>query len=90
MAKHVDSKYPAAEEPDAKRRKVQTDAAPNGAPAGQASNESVLLKINEISVSVPQRKKYELCMTAGFLYAQAPGTTGPVPGMAYAWTDIGA
>lgn len=91
MAKHVETKLQAqaASEPDAKRRKTQTDGPANGASAGNASDEEVLLQIKEISVSVPQRKKFELCMTSGYLYAQAAGTTGPVPGMAYSWNDIG-
>ncbi|KAJ0328240.1 hypothetical protein COL922a_013268 [Colletotrichum nupharicola] len=55
---------------------------------GNAADEDVLLEIKEISVSVPQRKKYELCFTANYLYARAPGTTAPVEGIVYAWEDI--
>ncbi|KAJ5005176.1 Histone chaperone [Colletotrichum sp. SAR 10_99] len=55
---------------------------------GNAADEDVLLEIKEISVSVPQRKKYELCFTANYLYARAPGTTAPVEGIIYAWEDI--
>ncbi|KAJ0374726.1 hypothetical protein COL26b_007047 [Colletotrichum chrysophilum] len=55
---------------------------------GNAADEDVLLEIKEISVSVPQRKKYGLCFTANYLYARAPGTTAPVEGIIYAWEDI--
>ncbi len=58
----------------------------NGA---DAASEAVLLEIEDISVSIPQRKKYSLCFTKNYLYTKAPGTTGPVQGMIYAWKDIG-
>ncbi|KHN94370.1 uncharacterized protein MAM_07799 [Metarhizium album ARSEF 1941] len=81
-------------EPALKRRKVDpaTDAA-NGtqqaaASSGNASDEPVLLHVKEISVSVPQRKKLEICLSQNFVYARAPGTAAPVPGMTYAWKDI--
>lgn len=45
--------------------------------------------VKEISVSAPQRKKFELCLTPNFLYARAPGTAPPIPSITYAWTDIG-
>ncbi|OLN86581.1 Histone chaperone [Colletotrichum chlorophyti] len=53
-----------------------------------AADEEVLLEIKEISVSVPARKKYDLCFTANHLYARAPNTTVPVDGIIYAWEDI--
>ncbi|KAG5931717.1 hypothetical protein E4U53_001645 [Claviceps sorghi] len=84
-------------EPALKRRKVDAPQPPttkvNGAqqsPAvsGNAGGEPILLRIKEISVSVPQRKKFELCFTQGFVYARAPGTTAPIPQICYAWQDI--
>lgn len=53
------------------------------------AKEQVLLEVKEISVSVPQRKKFELCFTEEHLYARAPGATAPAPGIVYAWKDIG-
>ncbi|KAH6603769.1 hypothetical protein Trco_007215 [Trichoderma cornu-damae] len=79
-------------EPAQKRRKVGTET--NGSPGGgqaalsDAADEAVLLEIKEISVSMPQRKKLEICFTANHLYARAPGTTAPLPGISYAWRDI--
>jgi hypothetical protein len=49
-----------------------------------------LLEIKDISVSVPQRKKYDLCFTKNFLYARLGGSGGPVQGIVYAWKDIGS
>ncbi len=51
--------------------------------------ETVLLEIKDISVSIPQRKKFDLCFTKHYLYARASGTMSPVPGIVYAWKDIG-
>ena len=85
-----------ADEPAAKRRRLDGGGAPaptNGAKVNgsvDAATEPVLLEIKDISVSIPQRKKYDLCFTQNFLYARAPGTTGPVQGIVYAWGDIGA
>ncbi|KND86575.1 Histone chaperone [Tolypocladium ophioglossoides CBS 100239] len=78
-------------EPAQKRRRVDAAQA-NGAAApsgpGDAADETVLLEVKEISVSAPQRKKFELCLTQNFLYARAPGTVAPVSGITYAWRDI--
>ena len=91
------------EEPASKRRRV--DIAPsNNHPAAQAANgspaggniaavaaaEPVLLEIKDISISVPQRKKYDLCITKNFLYAKLNGSTAPAQGIVYAWKDIGS
>lgn len=80
-------------EPAAKRRRVDDGPAANGAApsanGADPSQEEVLLEVKEISVSVPQRKKFELCFTPRHLYARAPGTTAPAPGIVYAWEDIG-
>ncbi|KAL7793841.1 putative negative regulator of DNA transposition [Trichoderma ceciliae] len=78
-------------EPAQKRRKVGTEA--SGSPSSQAApsnaaDEAVLMEVKEISVAAPQRKKLEICFTSNHLYARAPGTTAPLPGMSYAWRDI--
>ncbi|KAI1076360.1 hypothetical protein F5B20DRAFT_322465 [Whalleya microplaca] len=84
-------------EPTLKRRRVDIEPSQNGnaanKPAASSSaedvaNENVLLEIKDISVSIPQRKKFELCFTPKHLYARAPGTTAPIPGIIYAWKDI--
>ncbi|KAK1969988.1 Rtt106-domain-containing protein [Colletotrichum sublineola] len=64
------------------------NTAPKSSGTGNAADEEVLLEIKDISVSVPQRKKYDLCFTANHLYARAPNTTAPVEGIIYAWEDI--
>lgn len=79
-------------EPAAKRRRVDEGPANGAGPPANgvdASQEEVLLEVKEISVSVPQRKKFELCFTPRHLYARAPGTTAPAAGIVYAWEDIG-
>ncbi|KAL1892634.1 hypothetical protein Sste5346_006919 [Sporothrix stenoceras] len=53
-----------------------------------AAAETVLLEVKDISVSIPQRKKYDLCFTPNYLYARASNTTTPVPGIVYAWKDF--
>jgi hypothetical protein len=89
----------ASSEPALKRRRV--DVAPSQQQNGTATNgigpaspeqvaaESTLLEVKDISVSVPLRKKFDICFTAKHLYARAPGTSGPVTGVIYAWKDIG-
>lgn len=89
IASHVFDKFQTPTEPDTKRRKIQEAPAGTVANASDAGKEPVLLAVKEISVSVPQRKKFELCFTSSFLYARAPGTTTPMPGMIYSWNDIG-
>lgn len=93
-----------ASEPAAKRRRIDngvshgfTASNTNGVKSevvvksegGDAADEQVLLEVRELSVSVPQRKKYDLCFTENHLYARAPGTKAPVQGICYAWTNIG-
>ncbi|KAK3317377.1 putative chaperone protein [Cercophora scortea] len=88
------------DEPASKRRRVdvaatihangdhsaaQTDEADADA---AAAAEEVLLEIKDISVVVPQRKKYDLCFTKNFLYARASGTSAPVQGIIYPLRDI--
>lgn len=58
--------------------------------ADSAAADAVLLEIKDISLTVPQRKKYDLCFTKNFLYARAAGSAVPVQGIVYAWRDIGA
>ncbi|EKD12435.1 negative regulator of DNA transposition protein [Drepanopeziza brunnea f. sp. 'multigermtubi' MB_m1] len=58
------------------------------AAADASSDEPVLLEVKEISVAVPQRKKYTLCFTSKHLYARLPDSTEPVPGMSFAWSNI--
>ncbi|KAG7414103.1 hypothetical protein LZL87_003535 [Fusarium oxysporum] len=95
IATHVyDQLLNGGSEPAHKRRRVdvQTNGAANGTKAVKtetnAADEVVLLEIKEISVSVPQRKKFELCFTDGHIYARAPNTTAPIPAITYAWSDI--
>lgn len=57
--------------------------------ANAAAKEVVLLEVKEISVSIPQRKKYDLCFTKNYLYTKQVGTTTPVQGMVYDWSQIG-
>ncbi|KAI0406364.1 hypothetical protein F4802DRAFT_112847 [Xylaria palmicola] len=85
-----------SEEPAHKRRRVDVEPSRNGHVSNGATassvddvaNEDVLLEIKDISVSIPQRKKFDLCFTAGHLYARAPGTKGPVPGIVFPWKNI--
>jgi hypothetical protein len=98
IATHVyDQLLNVGSEPAHKKRRVDVQQ-PNGAANGtkhpvktetNAADESVLLEIKEISVSVPQRKKFELCFTDGHIYARAPNTTAPIPAITHAWSDIG-
>ncbi|GJN86377.1 negative regulator of DNA transposition [Purpureocillium lilacinum] len=93
IASHVYDQLHDAGEPAQKRRRLDASQAngANGAATpikGNAADEDVLLVVKEISVSAPQRKKFELCLTPNFLYARAPGTTAPIPSITYAWTDI--
>ncbi|KAH6986331.1 hypothetical protein BKA56DRAFT_642386 [Ilyonectria sp. MPI-CAGE-AT-0026] len=96
IATHVYDTIQGNGEPAHKKRRVDVDQA-NGSANGthtsadtitNAADEAVLLEIKEISVSVPQRKKFELCFTANHFYARAPGTTAPIPAITHAWKDI--
>ncbi|KAK8107561.1 Histone chaperone [Apiospora kogelbergensis] len=90
---------PSSSEPALKRRRVDIEpsASKNGtvaangaatASSADVASESILLEVKDISVSVPQRKKFDLCFTAQHLYARLPNTTAPVAGMIYAWKDV--
>ncbi|TRX89244.1 hypothetical protein FHL15_009817 [Xylaria flabelliformis] len=84
------------DEPAQKRRRVDIESSrngklSNGATTGSADDvakEDILLEIKDISVSIPQRKKFDLCFTAGHLYARAPGTKTPVSGIIFPWKSI--
>ncbi|KAI1780932.1 Rtt106-domain-containing protein [Hypoxylon cercidicola] len=79
-----------------KRRRVDIEPSQNGnTPVAEATatiedvaSENILLEIKDISVSIPQRKKFELCFTPKHLFARTPNTTGPAPNMVWAWKDI--
>ncbi|KAJ9132275.1 Histone chaperone [Pleurostoma richardsiae] len=102
IATFVLDQLSATDEPASKRRRIDSGHANGGAPsstvdaaASSASNgaeaaasESVLLEVKDISVSIPQRKKYDLVFTKNYLYARASGSTTPVKGIVYAWKEI--
>ncbi|KAI1376000.1 Rtt106-domain-containing protein [Hypoxylon crocopeplum] len=79
-----------------KRRRVDIEPSQNGNTSNaiaantieDPTQENILLEIKDISVSIPQRKKFELCFTPKHLFARTPGTTAPFPGIVYAWKDI--
>jgi hypothetical protein len=92
IAHHVSEQLHGNGEPAHKKRRVDTTS--NGASTGSLgganpAEEAVLLEVKEISVSVPQRKKFELCFTQQHIYARAPGTAAPIPAITYPWKDIG-
>jgi hypothetical protein len=93
ITSYVQDRLQANGEPALKRRKVDNGSVNGvGAPPVKtnAADEEVLLEVKEISVAVPQRKKFELCFTAHHLYARAPGTTAPIPAITHLWSDIGS
>jgi hypothetical protein len=69
--------------------KAKTNGGPTSGSAPATGNDPVLLEIKDISVVIPQRKKYTLCFTSTHLYARLPDSEEPVPGISYAWADIG-
>ncbi|KAI1388963.1 Rtt106-domain-containing protein [Hypoxylon trugodes] len=79
-----------------KRRRVDIEPSQNGnGPNTTASStiedvasENILLEIKDISVSIPQRKKFELVFTPKHIYARVPSQTTPAPGIVFAWKDI--
>ena len=67
-----------------------TKSAPSTTGTGAASSKDpVLLELKDISLVIPQRKKYTLCFTSSHLYARLPDSKEPVAGTSYAWSDIG-
>lgn len=97
IANHIQDNFVSNGEPAHKRRRVDVAQPstntngnkPSATVETNAADEPVELEIKEISVSVPQRKKFELCFTANHLYARAPKTTVPIPAITYAWKNIG-
>ncbi|KAF2970333.1 hypothetical protein GQX73_g3210 [Xylaria multiplex] len=95
---HEQLNHVQSEEPALKRRRVDIESSRNGqssssngataSSADDVSKEDILLEIKDISVSIPQRKKFDLCFTAGHLYARAPGTKSPMPGITFSWKSI--
>lgn len=63
-------------------------AAPAAGLAETAAQEELQLEVKDISVSVPQRKKLNLCFTKNYLYARTNADTKPVAGVVYRWADI--
>jgi len=51
--------------------------------------EPVLLAVKEISLLIPQRKKFTLCFTEKFIYARTEASSEPMVGCCWAWKDIG-
>ena len=96
---------PSSSEPASKKRRLDeeltsrpasngtnghTKSAPSATGAGAASgNDTVLLEIKDISLVIPQRKKYTLCFTSSHVYARLPDSKEPIAGISYAWSDIG-
>lgn len=97
IASHLQEQFQGGPEPALKKRRLEDGTAAadgaNGAASASsvadAAQEPVLLSIKDISVSAPQRKKFDLCFTQGFLYARSSASPSPVPGMIFAWQDIG-
>ncbi|KAL1888708.1 hypothetical protein Cpir12675_006073 [Ceratocystis pirilliformis] len=75
-----------SDEPSSKRRKTETPSTPNGIVS--VTSEPVQLEIKEISLSVPVRKKLDLCFTSSGLYGRASGSKEAVPGTVFSWSDI--
>ncbi|KAJ2907163.1 hypothetical protein MKZ38_007678 [Zalerion maritima] len=79
-------------EPVNKKRKLDGSGASvsngNGAvsTAADLEGEQIILEIKDISVTIPQRKKFDLCFTSKHLFARSGGV--PVQGIIYAWKDI--
>ncbi|KAH6674598.1 hypothetical protein B0J14DRAFT_638301 [Halenospora varia] len=97
---HICSLSPPSSEPASKKRRldegVPSRPANNGTSGKSTSNgtssatgnDPVLLEIKDISVVIPQRKKYTLCFTSSHLYARLGDSPEPVAGISYAWKDI--
>ncbi|KAF8855057.1 Rtt106-domain-containing protein [Acephala macrosclerotiorum] len=96
---HVCSLVPAVPEPATKKRKLdeglanrpatnRTNGHATSRGAAATGDDPVLLEIKDISVVIPQRKKYTLCFTSAHLYARLPDSKEPVAGTSFAWSDI--
>lgn len=89
-------------EPASKKRKIEEAGLPintvsngtvgtsrNGATVSAIGNNGpVLLRVKDISLVIPQRKKYTLEFTASHINARHPDTNEAIPGISYAWKDI--
>ncbi|CZR59590.1 related to structure-specific recognition proteins [Phialocephala subalpina] len=98
---HVCGLTAANSEPATKKRKLDEGlpgrpaingtnehTASRGGSAAATGEDPVLLEIKDISVVIPQRKKYTLCLTKDHLYARLPDSKEPVAGISFAWKDI--
>jgi hypothetical protein len=89
-------------EPASKKRKIEETGLPintisngtigtnrNGAAVTAVDdNEPVMLRVKDISLVIPQRKKYTLEFTASHIRARHPDTNEAITGISYAWKDI--
>jgi hypothetical protein len=94
----------ASSEPASKKRKLEETLPINTIPNGKGSegstngtlqgvsvhnaNEASLLQIRDISLVMPQRKKYTLDFTKSYIRARHLDTKEVIPGISYAWKDI--
>ncbi|EPE36817.1 PH [Glarea lozoyensis ATCC 20868] len=95
---HVCKILPDHSEPASKKRRLDEPVPSrpaNGINKNGATNEpaasssdKILLEVKDISIVIPQRKKYTLCFTSTHLYARLPDSPEPVAGISYAWKDI--
>jgi hypothetical protein len=69
--------------------KAKANVTGSAGSAAASGDDPILLEIKDISLVIPQRKKYTLCFTSSHLYARLPDSQEPVPGISYAWADIG-
>lgn len=72
-------------EPSVKKRKVSNDVSADEAEAPTFAGKEVLL-VNEISFSVPQRKKFTLALTEGGM--SAIGAASGVTEFGVSWGNI--
>ncbi|KXJ96639.1 hypothetical protein Micbo1qcDRAFT_191339 [Microdochium bolleyi] len=91
------STAPSGPEPSLKRRRVDIEPSQNGTSSGtpadvpsaqDVATESTLLEVKDISISIPQRKKLDLCFTKQHIYARASGTAVPLAGAIFPWKNI--
>jgi hypothetical protein len=66
-----------------------TKPTPTIGASAASGKDPVLLELKDVSLVIPQRKKYTLCFTPTHLYARLPDSKEPVAGISYAWSDIG-
>lgn len=61
----------------------------NGKSKEADASEEVQLEIKDISMVIPQRKKYTLCFNKTHLYAKLGEGRDVVAGTSFRWSDIG-